>query len=73
MISTEETLFLLSHVRLGVNMGQIKNLPVETINELFLLTQPAPLQKLRGKLLGDEARRIARAEFIRRRLKISEN
>jgi protein arginine kinase len=68
VISSEETLFLLSHVRLGVNMKRIKNLPIQTVNELFLLTQPAHLQKLQGRALDDEARRIARANYIRSRL-----
>lgn len=67
-ISTEETLFLLSHVRLGINMKRIRNLPIQTVNELFLLTQPAHLQKLQGRVLDDEARRIARANYIRSRL-----
>ncbi len=72
-ITSEETLFLLSHVRLGVNMGRIKNVPVETINELFLLTQPAHLQKIQGKSLKDDARRAARADYIRTRLTVSSN
>lgn len=68
IITTEETLFLLSHVRLGVNVGRIKDVPIATVNELFLLTQPAHLQKMRGRLLNDDARRFARAEYIRSRL-----
>jgi protein arginine kinase len=68
IITAEETLFLLSHVRLGVNMKRIKDVPIQTVNELFLLTQPAHLQKLQGRLLDDEARRIARANYIRSRL-----
>ena len=68
VITSEEALFLLSHVRLGVNMKRIRNLPIQTVNELFLLTQPAHLQKLQGRLLDDESRRIARANYIRSRL-----
>lgn len=68
VITAEETLFLLSHVRLGVNMKRIKDVPIQTINELFLLTQPAHLQKLQGRVLDDDARRIARANYIRTRL-----
>lgn len=73
VISTEETLFLLSHVRLGVNLKRIKNVSVQTINELFLLTQPAHLQKLQGRALDDDARRVARANYIRSRLSVSQN
>ena len=35
-------------VRLGVNLGRVKDIDVRTINELFLLTQPAHLQKMRS-------------------------
>ncbi|MCG3180496.1 MAG: Protein-arginine kinase [Phycisphaerae bacterium] len=70
-ISSEETLYLLSHVRLGVNLGRIRGVPLEVINELFLLTQPAHLQRIRGQKLEEQARRVARAEFVRSRLSAS--
>ena len=41
---------------------------IRTINELFLLTQPAHLQKLQGKKLEGDVRRAARADYIRMRL-----
>ena len=68
MISSEETLNLLSHLRLGVNLERLKEIDLRTINELFLLTQPAHLQKLHGKKLDGDARKQARAEYIRSRL-----
>ncbi len=68
LIASEETLLLLSHLRMGINLGRIKNLDVKTINELFLLSQPAHLQKILGKKMEGDARRAARAEFIRQRL-----
>ena len=40
-ITSEETLELLSLVRLGVNLGAIEGISIATINELFVLTQPA--------------------------------
>ena len=52
LITSEDTLAFLSHLRLGVNLGRIKEIDVRTINELFLLTQPAHLQKLQGKTPG---------------------
>jgi protein arginine kinase len=67
LMAGEETLFLLSHLRMGVNLGRLKDVDVKTINELFLLTQRAHLQKMHGKMDGD-VRRAARAEFIRHRL-----
>jgi protein arginine kinase len=67
-VSSEETLFLLSHVRMGVNLGRLDSVDLKTVNDLFLMTQPAHLQKLRGERLTGEERSIARAEYIRQRL-----
>ncbi len=67
-ISSEETMLHLSHLRLGINLGRIKTVNLNTVNELFLLTQPAHLQKLHGGRLNGEQRSIARAELIRKRL-----
>ncbi len=68
LIASEETLQLLSHLRMGVNLGRVKDIDVKTINELFLLTQPAHLQKIQGKKLDGDLRRAARADYIRQRL-----
>jgi protein arginine kinase len=68
LIASEETLFLLSHLRMGINLGRVKDIDVKTINELFLLTQPAHLQKLQGRKLEGDLRRAARADYIRQRL-----
>src|SRR3954462_7454102 len=54
MMTSEETMELLSSVRLGVNLGLIDALPILTVNELFLHTQPAHLQKLMGAPLDGE-------------------
>jgi protein arginine kinase len=67
-MASEETLFLLSHLRMGVNLGRVKEVDIQTINELFLLTQPAHLQKLQGRKLEGDLRRAARADFIRQKL-----
>lgn len=68
LVTSEEVLFLLSHLRMGVNLGRIKDIEVRTINELLLMTQPAHLQKMMGKKVEGDARRAARAEFIRHKL-----
>ena len=68
LISTDETMYLLSLVRLGVNTGRLDEVDLKTINELFLLTQPAHLQKMLNKQLESEDRAQARASYIRRRL-----
>ncbi len=68
LLASEETMFLLSHLRMGVNMGRVKDVDLRTINELFLLTQPAHLQKLQGRRIDGDVRRAARAEYVRQRL-----
>lgn len=68
LLTSEEVLFLLSHIRMGINLGRIKDIDIKTVNELFLLTQPAHLQRILGKRLEGDARRAARAEYIRHRL-----
>ena len=64
-ISSEETMELLSSVRMGVNLGLINDLQISTINKLFIHTQPAHLQKLQGAILDAEERNIARATHVR--------
>jgi protein arginine kinase len=71
LLASEEVLFLLSHLRMGINLGRIKGIDIRTINELFLLTQPAHLQKLQGKKLEGDARRAVRADYIRQRLGVA--
>ena len=34
-MATDETLFLLSHLRMGTKLGRIKDIDIRTINELF--------------------------------------
>jgi protein arginine kinase len=68
LISSQEALFLLSHVRLGINLGRIKTIDLQTINELFMLTQPAHLQLKAGQMLDADQRDSLRAEIIRQKL-----
>lgn len=69
MMTSEETMELLSFVRLGINLGLVEDLTIPTINELFIHTQPAHLQKLMGASLDGEERNAARARYLRRRLR----
>jgi protein arginine kinase len=69
MMTSEETMDLLSSVRLGVNMGLLDDVSIGTVNELFIHTQPAHLQKLMGSLLDGEERNAARARYLRTRLR----
>ncbi len=67
-ISSEETMHLLSSVRMGVNLGLIPDLEIPAINQLFIHTQPAHLQKLSGVELSTSDRNIERARYLRRHL-----
>jgi protein arginine kinase len=67
-ITSQEVAELLSAVRLGVNLVVLKEPEMKLINELFILTQPAHLQKLKGRTLDAPERDVARAEFIRQKL-----
>ena len=68
IITSNETIALLSAIRLGVDLGVVKNLDRLKVNELLILTQPAHLQKLEGKVLNSNERDMKRAELIRERL-----
>lgn len=67
-ITSEETMHLLSSLRLGINLGLIDGIEIPTINELFIHTQPAHLQKLSGAPMESSDRNAARASHIRLRL-----
>lgn len=69
VISSGEAVQLLSLVRLGVDMGFVAHLKYPELNSLFLLMQPAHLQKLYGRALGSSERDIRRADLIREKLK----
>ena len=68
MITSEETMELLSAVRLGIHLNLI-DLPPTTVNQLFIHTQAAHLQKLTGQQLDGEERNAARAKYLKSRLR----
>ena len=68
IISSQETVELLSMVRVGIDLNIIKNVDRHAINELFLMIQPAHLQKLDGKKLSSAERDTKRASLIREKL-----
>jgi protein arginine kinase len=68
IISSQETSELLSMVRLGVDLGIIKDITRRAVNELFITTQPAHLQKIEGKKLTSQERDLKRAELVRSKL-----
>jgi protein arginine kinase len=65
-ITAEETMQLLSRVRMGVLLGLIGDVNIADINSLLIRTQPAHLQKLRGLELDTKDRNIERARYLRR-------
>ncbi len=67
-ISSEETMHYLSKVRMGVNLGLISDVEMVTLNKLFVHTQPAHLQKLRGHELSVTDRNIERANYLQEHL-----
>lgn len=83
-MSSTEALDLLSAVRLGVDLGVMSvngqppppsasqgwsnGLTRTIVNEMFMFSQPAHLQKLEGKALSAKERDTKRAQMIRQRL-----
>ncbi len=68
-ISSKETMNLLSLLRLGVDLGSFPVGERALVDELFLLTQPAHLQKMFSEKLTAEERDVLRAEMLRERLR----
>lgn len=68
VITSNETIKLLSSIRLGNDLGLVKDISVGDINEIMLLTQPAHIQKLSGKKISPHDRDMKRADFIRDKL-----
>ena len=64
-LTSEEAMQYLSSVRLGVVMGILGKVELSLLNELFVLTQPAHLQKLEERDLGPDERDVRRASFVR--------
>jgi protein arginine kinase len=69
IISSEETLNSLSALRLGVDLGMFSSVDIHTVNELFVIVQPAHLQKYAAKELSSEERDVFRASLLRDKLR----
>ena len=68
-ISSKETMNLLSLLRLGIDLGSFPGTERALVDELFLTTQPAHLQKQHADKLSAEERDLIRADMVRERLK----
>ncbi|MDP8258777.1 MAG: protein arginine kinase [Candidatus Aadella gelida] len=73
IITSSETIKLLSAIRLGADLGLIDKIDTDRINEVLLLSQPAHLQKSNGKSIPPYERDIKRADLIRKILGVDEN
>ncbi|MEO8044802.1 MAG: protein arginine kinase [Spartobacteria bacterium] len=69
-MTSKEALNLLSVMKLGVDLGAFPEEGRLPIDELFIETQPAHLQKTSQQKLNAEERDFLRAEIIRGRLKL---
>ncbi len=68
-LSSEESISLLSDIKLGTDLGIIKDLNDAKVKKLELYTRPANLQKYAGKILNAYERDIKRAEIIKEIIK----
>ena len=64
-ITYEETRELLSNIKLGTDLGILKELTDLKVKKLYLYTKPANLQKKLGKQYDAIERDIKRAEIIK--------
>lgn len=68
LLTSDETMNLVSDVRWGVNLGIIKNVNLETLNEVWYQTLPASITKAHNTQDATE-RDLKRAELFRDSLK----
>ena len=68
-ISSEEAREILSDVKLGTDLGIIKELDDLKVKKLYLYTKPANLQKYLGEVKDNYERDIKRAEVIKNIIK----
>jgi protein arginine kinase len=65
LLSSQETIGLLSAVRFGHTLGMRNVPPVSVLNELLIRCQPAHLQKAAGREMNSEQRNEYRARMVR--------
>ena len=69
LVSESEFMKLISNVRLGVSMQEIKDISLEDIDSLIIDVQPAMLERKEKKELSATQKEQIRAELIRKSLK----
>jgi len=70
ILTSKEALALMSDIRLGIDLGIIKNIDIKIINNLMVDIQPGILQKIHGRSLSASERDVERANLIRKRINI---
>ncbi len=68
LLNSKECLNLISNVRMGVEMGIIKDVDVQVLNSLLVETQPATLQLISNVKLSEKDRDFNRAKLVRKKL-----
>lgn len=68
-ISSKETMNLLSLMRLGVDLELFPGVDRALVEQMFMTTQPAHLQKQHSEKLSAEERDVLRADMVRDALK----
>ena len=69
LLTSSESLKLLSDVRLGIEMGIIKTLSTITVDALIMDVQPATIERQAGKNLTKEQINLARAKLVKRKIR----
>lgn len=69
-VESKEAAQRMSDIRLGIDLGIIKNVTSLVLNELLVATQPGFLQQHAGQKLTPEQRDERRARLIRERLSV---
>lgn len=68
LIGSDEALRMLSMVRLGIDLGIIKDISIFSLNQLMVAIRPAHLQKIGGLPMETVQRDVLRAEVIKQML-----
>jgi protein arginine kinase len=69
IITSEEVMRHLSSIRLGMHLDLLPDLEPSKLNEIFVFSQPAHLQKGEGKELVAAERDVVRAQMVREQMR----
>ena len=64
----QPTLQCLSAIRLGINLGLVSDIPIETVNQLMLQIQPAYLQWIYGGVESSLDGNEFRSQYLKKHL-----